>query len=247
MGEVVTGGFSYDFNDARKVLQFFSEFMADAPDALQGWAALTQADGGRFLNVGVCWSGEPAEGENLLRPFRQVSKPLQDTVHRGPYIDTFGIYPAAAGTPAYGGMSGCYVRELSAEVVEVAIERISSARGAFSSNVGFDHYMHGEVCRVDPGATAFDLRMPGAAHVWIPADWTDPAAAPAALRWMDETWQALHAHSNGRTYANYPAFQDSASDGIAYAQNQQRLLALKAKYDPGNVFQQNYNIAPAKV
>ena len=239
----LTGRISYAFADARRVLQLFSEVMANAPDALQGWAGLTQADGHYYVDLGFSWAGSTAEGENALRPFREIAKPVSNTMHWGGFVDTFSIYPPAAEFPNYAAMSGSYVQRLTDEVIDVAIERIQSAEGGFSSNIGFDHYMHGAISRVDPRATAFELRGEGAAHVWIPANWNDPAAGAAALEWVDETWHALSAYSGGRSYVNYPAFRETQRNGLAYSQNRERLQSIKMAYDPGNVFQQNYNIA----
>jgi FAD/FMN-containing dehydrogenase len=240
--EFVTGRISYAFRDARPALQLFSEVMASAPDALQGWAGLAQADNQQYVDLGFSWAGNPAEAEQVLKPFREVLKPVGDTVRPGTFTDTFTIYPPAAEFPNYAAMSGSYVRHLSDDVIDIAIERILAARGDFSSNIGFDHYMHGEISRVDPRATAFDLRTEGATHIWIPANWNDPAAGSAALSWVDETWAALSEYSAGRSYVNYPAFRETDRNGAAYAENQARLLAVKKSYDPGNVFQQNYNI-----
>jgi FAD/FMN-containing dehydrogenase len=105
--------------------------------------------------------------------------------------------------------------------------------------------MHGEICRVAPTATAFDLRAPNALHVWITANWTDPAAASAALSWGDASRRALNVFSEGRSYANYPAFEDSSLAGAAYDENYARLSSIKKRYDPDNIFRLNYNIQPS--
>lgn len=242
VAKFLTGRISYAFSDARKVMKLFSEVMESAPDALQGWASVTQADGQKYVDLGFSWAGGPTEGEKVLKPFRDIAKPLDDTMHWGGFADTFSTYQPVTEIAKYVATSGSYARQLNDEVIDVAIARIQSAVGNFSSNIGLDHYMHGAISRVDPCATAFDLRMKGAAHIWIPASWNDPAAGAAALEWIDQTWHALSPYSAGRTYVNYPGFRETQRNGQAYSQNQERLQSIKMAYDPQNILRQNYNI-----
>jgi FAD/FMN-containing dehydrogenase len=244
IGDVVTGSLAYRLEDAPEVTRFFYDYMASAPDALQGWTCVNLDEGEKAVLVGLCWSGEPSEGDRIIAPFRSIAKPLRDTVQRSSYLETFNIYPRV-GPGSHNSIGGCYLRNLPDEAIEVFVDRIAGLDGSFNCAVGLDHFMHGEISRVAPTATAFDLRAPGALHVWITANWSDPAAEAAALSWGDASWQALKVFSGGRTYANYPAFEDWSLAGAAYYENQARLASIKRSYDPHNVFRLNYNIQPA--
>jgi FAD/FMN-containing dehydrogenase len=110
--------------------------------------------------------------------------------------------------------------------------------------IGLDHYMHGQVCRVKPDSTAFELRARDAMHIWVEAGGKDTANEASLSRWVGQTWTALRAYSGGRVYANYPAAETESAVREVYQENYSRLVAVKTQYDPKNVFQRNYNVRP---
>ena len=110
--------------------------------------------------------------------------------------------------------------------------------------MGISHYMHGEVCRVKPEATAFSLREPGAVHIRIGLEWEDAAAADRLMDWADETWRLLRPSSGERMYANYQSYEGKGAAEAVFGDNHSRLVAIKRKYDPTNCFRRNSNIKP---
>ncbi len=244
VGNVITGRLSYPVEEARKMLRFYADYMATSPDELQGYASLTKTDGKGFLDIGLCWAGDLVYGEKVIAPFRQIVKPIEDTVRVDTFLAAFNFYPARSTNIVGGAMEGSYLQHLSEEAIDIVIERIAIARDNFDSGIGLDHYMHGAVCKVPPNAMAFDLRQAGALHVWIPVSWSDPGAAQAAMAWVDETRAALRPFSAGRMYVNYPSSDWEKLAGAPYNQNADRLTVIKRKYDPLNVFHINANITP---
>jgi Berberine and berberine like len=109
---------------------------------------------------------------------------------------------------------------------------------------GITHYMHGEVCRVAPDATAFPLRQSGGFLVRINLDWSDSAAAPRLMGWADDTRRLLQASSGERIYAGYQSHAGKGSAEAVFGSNLPRLAAIKNKYDPNNVFRRNSNVEP---
>ena len=104
--------------------------------------------------------------------------------------------------------------------------------------------MHGEVCRVALDATAFELRAPGALHMWIMSVWDDPAAASASMAWAENTWQLLQPYSGGRMYANYMSAEGEQAVKAVYGSNYARLRTVKTKFDPDNFLRRNQNVQP---
>jgi FAD/FMN-containing dehydrogenase len=103
----------------------------------------------------------------------------------------------------------------------------------------------GVVARVDDDATAFTGR--GAAHdinfvaSWLPDD-PEPERHKA---WARTAWDAMRPHAQG-VYVNFMSDEPASHVQIAYGESKYaRLVALKNKYDPTNVFRFNQNIAPA--
>ena len=177
----------------------------------------------------------------MVRPLRSISSPVEDTVERRAFGDTFAMAPARP--PASNAVKGSYLERFTAESIEVVLDRFAQAPGTGPA-IGLDHYTHGAVCRVPPDATAFPLRAPHAVHVWIIAGWDDSSDEAASLGWMNDTWSALQAFSSGRTYANFPAAETQIASA-AYGENSSRLVAVKNRYDPGNLFRRNQNVQPA--
>ena len=243
VAEVLAGGFSYRLRDARTVLRFYRDFMATAPDELQGLATLTPADGGT-VNVIVVYVGNAATGERVLNPFRSLATVTRNTVQRRAYVDTFSMPPYGDGAPTtFFGVRGAYLATMSDEAIDTALDCYAQAPAGCV--IGFDHYMHGAVCRVAPDATAFELRSPGGVHVWIAPGWNTASDELAYMNWTNDTWKKLHApFSGGRVYANYQSAEGHDVNTAVYRTNRSRLIALKQKYDPSNVLNRNANIPP---
>jgi hypothetical protein len=103
----------------------------------------------------------------------------------------------------------------------------------------------GAVSRVPPEATAvgerevgFELRL---IAVWPPGD----AHGERHRAWVREGWEALRPHSAGRQYATFLSDEGAAGVRAAYGDRLERLVALKDRYDPTNVFRLNANIPPS--
>jgi FAD/FMN-containing dehydrogenase len=105
--------------------------------------------------------------------------------------------------------------------------------------------MGGAVGRVSNDATAFDQRN-AAYNLAIIARWTEPAEADRHIAWARDLWEATRPYASG-VYVNYLGVGDGAErvrDAYGPAKYG-RLAALKAKYDPGNLFRMNQNIVPS--
>jgi len=79
------------------------------------------------------------------------------------------------------------------------------------------------------------------------ASWTDPSQSDEAIAWGREVWGAMERHSTGGVYLNFPGLGEDQEALVraGYGVNYERLAALKAKYDPTNLFRMNINITPA--
>ena len=105
-------------------------------------------------------------------------------------------------------------------------------------------HFHGEMCRVAPTATAYPHREPGYNLVLI-GQWLDPAETEANVAWVRETYAALEPFMAPRSYVNYLADDESDRVANAYGPNLARLVEVKRRYDPDNLFRLNHNIDPA--
>jgi len=239
VGPVTSGEIYYPVREARPVLRFFRNLMAEAPDSFQATLNLTPGERGVF--VSLCHAGEGAEAERLLRAFRTVATPAKDTVRRQEFGELADIATVAR-EASFRCIATVYRSELSDEVIDISLDRLSQA--PLETVLGISHYMHGEVCRVKPDSTAFPLRQSGGIHIRIILDWKDSADAQRLMLWAEEARRLLRPSSGERIYANYQSYAGKGTPEAVFGSNYSRLVALKNKYDPTNFFRRNSSIEP---
>jgi FAD/FMN-containing dehydrogenase len=249
----VLGGLIAFRCDVASFLRFYRDFMKAAPDALAVEMSIVMLDQPTIL-CWVCWSGDTTEGHRVLRPLREFGPPVADAISSVSYahltdrpgpefsVRVFGPPPAVA-PPA--GMTYDYWKGGSLkELKDHAIEQIASAiaNSSRGMSIGIGHHMHGQICRVPDGATPL-TRTSGQFTYFLDANWRNPARAEAAMVWVDDSWSAMR-HFSSIGYVNYLSSDSEKSVRATYRGNYQRLVALKRKYDPKNVFHLNRNIRP---
>ena len=104
-----------------------------------------------------------------------------------------------------------------------------------------------EIRRASAAESAFNGRQ--AAFLLSPeANWDHPADDAANIRWLREFIADMAPFSDGGRYLNFAGFQEEgdAMMRAAFGPQYQRLAALKAKYDPTNLFRLNQNIRPGE-
>jgi FAD/FMN-containing dehydrogenase len=127
-------------------------------------------------------------------------------------------------------------------LIDTVVQRFESVPSPMTAII-FEHF-HGAVTRIGPTETAVPHREEGW-NLLLPSEWMDPVDTAANIAWTKDTLAAVSEHLVARRWLNYLA-DDDADDAIraAYGQNYDRLVEVKRRYDPGNVFHLNHNIAP---
>jgi FAD/FMN-containing dehydrogenase len=135
-----------------------------------------------------------------------------------------------------------FTRGLPDELIDIALERFATVPSTMSA-ILLEHF-HGAVTRVAPAETAVPHREKGW-NLLLPSVWTDPATNEANIAWTRETFAEMRPHFGLGRWLNYLG-DDQAGDAIraAYGPNYERLREVKRRYDPGNVFHLNHNVAP---
>ena len=190
----------------------------------------------------VCYSGPLDKGEEVIRPLRELGSPVADMVAPMPYtaIQALGgdLYPA--GRLNYWRSS--FIGELSDDAIDVMIAQVSNVPSPFSL-VGVEH-LGGAVSRIGKEETAFGERSADYSLI-ITSVWVDPADSGKNVQWARDYWEAMQPFARESVYVNYLERDEADRVSAAYGTDtHERLVALKNKYDPTNLFQVNQNIKP---
>jgi FAD/FMN-containing dehydrogenase len=241
---IVYGGpLIYPFSDAREVLRFAAGFIAQAPDELYVDVGIVPTpDGKRMLLFDVCYLGTAAAGERALAPLRDFRKPMVDGVHPTPYAElqrsSDANYRAGRGYYVKGG----FIKVMQPALIDTAIENLSGAAPP-STAILFAH-SGGAIGRVKPTATAFLHREANHSLV-VMGFWDKPEDRDASMQWARGVWPALEPMTSG-FYVNEVAHDDPERRIRAnYGANYDRLVKLKNRYDPKNLFRLNANVKPS--
>jgi FAD/FMN-containing dehydrogenase len=251
--EMMMAAPAYDIADAPKAFQFFREFSRDCPDEISAEAVLWSVPANQHFPedlhsrsifvLPAVYAGNPAEGERVLQPLREIATPLLDLSGRLPYtaLQTGfdGFFPK--GWLYY--WKSLYLNDLSAESMEEILQLAASRPSPHALIAVWQ--LGGAPSRVSPDATAFG-RRDAPFLLSFDTTWTDPADTDRCIGWTRDAWSSMQRFGPGGLYLNFSGFgeEQEALQRSAYGDNYERLVELKRRYDPGNLFRMNPNIPP---
>jgi FAD binding domain/Berberine and berberine like len=249
---VYGGPMLWEMNDAREIMQWYRKFIKEAPDNINGFFAfLTVPPAPPFpeslhlkIMCGIvwCYTGPMDKAEEVFQPIRNFKTPALDFVGPIPVpaLQSMfdGLYPP--GLQWY--WKADFVNDLSDEAIDLHILHASQLPTMHSSMHLYP--INGAASRVGKNETPWSYRGATWAEVIIGVD-PDPANRDKITSWARNYWEALHPFSAGGAYINF--MMDEGQDRIkaTYGDHYDRLVQIKSKYDPGNLFRVNQNIKPA--
>src|SRR2546427_5377 len=246
VGPILGGVAVHPFDRARGALRFYRKFVEGAPDEVTLFAALGAAPDGSPVTLLVAGYIGPAEdGERILRPLREFGPPIVDDIKRMSYVDLQGILAPSYPPGVRNYWKSGFLSDLSEEAIDTLVrpfQRVPSKRTAVVLE-----YLGGAVSRVGERDTAFghrDARF----DLVITSLWSDPAEDEVNIAWTRELWKAMEPFASGGVYVNYLGEErEEGAERVRAAydpEKYERLVALKRKYDPQNLFRMNQNIRP---
>src|SRR5262249_21971240 len=243
LGPVLGGGVAFPLEKAKRVLAFYDEFTRSAPDELSVNAAIATApDGTSVVGIAVTWCGLLDVGERLLKPLRTFETPIADTIAPMRYVDRQRMIDAAFPRGRRHYWKAGWQRRLEAPAIDVVID-FAARRPSPYTRISFQH-MHGAAARVPATETAFFHRH----DQWeaqILSQWVDANDDEPNVSWARDMYSAMEPYLENAVYVNMLGADESDRVRTAYGGNYERLVAIKAAYDPTNLFPSNVNIASA--
>jgi len=230
---------------AMELLQRYRDLTASAPDELGTYAALLHTpDGAPAAAIVVCYSGDLAEGTRLLEPLRRFGPPLIDAVQPMPFPVMQTVFDAAVPDGNQNYWKSTFLRELSDEAIGTIVRYANAATSPLSA-VLVEQY-GGAASRVAPDATAFAQRH-AQYDLGILGQWTRREEAERHIAWTREFADAMAPYRSGDYLLNFLGEGEDEAIAAAFGPNHARLVEVKTKYDPTNLFRVNHNIQPATV
>ena len=251
--EVLAGMVLYPLEDGVEVLRAYRAWAEQAPEEVTTILALRTVlplpaipaalHGRRVVQVGACHLGEPEEAERSLASLRRLhGVPLLDTIARKPFLAHQRAFEASVPWGHGYYWKSLFLDRLEDPAIELLVERAASATQPWSYVIVFE--LGGAVARVPEEACAYSGRSAGFA-VNINGVWEPGADGSAERAWTRDLFEALAPHASGGVYVNFLGNEGEERVRAAYgAVKYERLVELKTRYDPENVFRLNQNIPP---
>jgi FAD/FMN-containing dehydrogenase len=250
---VLAGPVVWPMDDAAEVMRFYRDFCRTAPDRL---TTITQYrtlpafpafpaefHGRKVLQVGTVWAGDLVEGQRVLAPLRGFGRPLFDLVGPKPYVANQGANDKAVPHGWHYYWKSADLPDLGDETIDIMTEHALRMRSPRSYCILFQ--LGGAVGRVGEDETAYSHRAAAfnvnINGVWLPEE----NRGDEESAWVRGLFTALEPYQLG-VYVNF--LMDEGPERVRQAYGEakyRRLVALKDRLDPHNVFRMNQNIAPS--
>ena len=256
VGPLIYGGMLVALPDrATEIVTFMREYMADAPDDLGGAVGFISAPPEPFvpaemhfkpiIGVILCWAGDQAEGERVIAPIREAVEPVMDMVQPMPYTALQSMLDAGGPKGVRAYMKAEFIEDLSDEAIAKLVDHGARRAGPMAQILL--EPMGGAISRVGEDDTALGRRdVPWCYHAL--ALWMEPDAETeqAHRAWAAALSEDMRPHATDGVYLNYTSDNDEDRVRSTYGpEKYARLVALKDRYDPGNLFRLNANIKPS--
>jgi FAD/FMN-containing dehydrogenase len=233
---VYSGIFVYPFSEARTVLEACNALTATAPDELTVQIVTTADPSGTLVVMVIpIWSGLAERAETALEPFQRLGTLLAGKLERKSYGAFLSVFDPFVVNGLQVAMDTCSVPSLDHDAVDTIIHGMETAVSPGCAII--THEFRGAASRVSDSETAFGVRRD---HVMLEMLATCPHQADGMNEALHRSW----ARRTRQTFTmalpgGYPNFlgpDDPERARQSYGENAARLIEIKRRYDPDNVF-----------
>jgi FAD/FMN-containing dehydrogenase len=256
LGPIAMAGLAiHSMDNAREVARAWRDWVEGAPDEVCTALGILRAppepfipaelQGQPVLGVLAMYAGAAEEGARVLRPLKQdVGPPAVDLIDHMPYTAFQAIVDPFSPKGWLNYHRGEHLAALPDDAIDAYVEHGARVGSPMSQMILFRH--GGAIARVPEDATAASHR--DAPYMWHPiAAWSDPAESEREIGWVRASSAAMAPFTTGGVYLNFEQDEGERHVRAGYSpEKYARLVALKDKYDPDNLFRINQNIAPSR-
>ena len=250
---VFAGPIFWDAKDAKKVMAAYRDFIGKAPEELGLFVGLktvppTDPFPKEHWNKRACaligaFNGPIADGQKLMASLiEKLPPPLFNWMSEMPWTAINNLFDPFFPKGLQWYWKGDFVKTLPDEAIDAHIAHAAQAPTPFC--LMHLYPIDGAVRRVAKNATPWGARDASWSMV-VAGISPDAKDAEALKRWGRAYWKAIHPFNMEGGYVNFMD-TDEADNRVelSYGDNYKRLAAIKAKYDPDNLFRVNQNIKP---
>lgn len=250
--EVMAGMIAWPGERAPEVARFFRDHLPEAPRELTLGLVMRlappapflapQAHGRPMVAIAGMHAGSVEDGERAFAPVKALGSPLADLIAPRPYVEMQSMQDAAWEPGAQNYWKAEYLSGLPDAAIDVLAEYLATITSPISD---FKMpYLLGAVADVDEDDSAYGHRD-APLILNINARWQDPPEPEPHIAWTRGLWEAMQPHSAGGGYTNFMGADEGDRVAEAYGPGKlSRLVELKRRYDPDNIFRLNHNIDP---
>jgi hypothetical protein len=246
---VMAGAVFWPMEESPKVLRFYRDWIADAPDELTTIVVHRHAPplpiiprgliGKPVVVVAACYAGPIEDGERILRPLREFGPPVLDLCEPKPFVAHQAMFDPSFPAGQWYYFRSADLGELSDDVIDIVADHAQRKTSTLTAFPIFQ--LGGAIARVGEDETAFNDRTSGFT-INVNATTATAEGFDEEREWSRGLWSALEPYHTG-VYVNF--LMDEGEERIRQAYGParyDRLKALKRRYDPDNFFRLNQNI-----
>ncbi len=245
--KVLAGLRVFPFNQARNVLTALVEFAESIPDEMYVAVRVGRTPRlpppGLYAAYEAVYIGAPSEGERLLAPLKRLGKPVHDDMAVKTYVAAQGgtgkVHATPSDTVTY--FKSGFLGDVSTQLIDELVRRFESSPPIVEA---IELYRHGGATgRVKPDATAFWNRW--MKHTMLLIGSWDRSHNDENVKTARAFWGGLEPFTRNY-YVNTDVYEGEQRLRATYGDNYPRLVKLKDRYDPANLFRLNANIKPTR-
>jgi len=232
-----------------EIMEWYHEFITNAPDEINGFIATMVIPGApfpehlhnkKFCGIVWCYTGDMAKAEILFKPIMD-KVPLFAHVGEMPYPAIQTLFDGLLPHGLQWYWRADFFNELGPEVRAEHLRFGSKIPTPLSQMHLYP--ISGAASRVGSEETPWAYRDAKYAGVIVGVD-PNPKNADKITTWCKDYWEALHPYSSGGAYSNFLMDEGQERVQASYKHNYKRLASIKVKFDPNNLFSVNQNIKP---